>query len=146
MDLWECQISITSNIIPNKIRETKVHTSGHKLRPRTKAIYNAGLVNRVIFLPSRRMLDTASMLTSLIAMHFYTPFNTLTFTSLLCFWILNYLHLKLSLLIFIFWSWCPVKSIDLLRFLKSVEWLYTKDVTNSCVFVFLSGRTVSFLV
>lgn len=37
LDLGECQISITSNIIPNKIRETKVHNSEHKLRPHTKA-------------------------------------------------------------------------------------------------------------
>lgn len=40
-------------------------------------IHNAGLVNRVAFLPSMRdLLDTANLLTSLIAMHFYTPFNT----------------------------------------------------------------------
>lgn len=37
LDLGERQISITSNIIPNKMRETKVHTSGHKLRPHKKA-------------------------------------------------------------------------------------------------------------
>lgn len=51
------------------------------------AIYNAGLVNRVIFLPTMKdLLDTASLLTSLIAMHFYTPSNTASdFPSMLCF-------------------------------------------------------------
>lgn len=33
LDLVECQISISSNIIPSKIREIKVHISGHNLRP-----------------------------------------------------------------------------------------------------------------
>lgn len=34
LDLGECQVFITSNIIPNKIREIKVHTSGHKFTKR----------------------------------------------------------------------------------------------------------------
>lgn len=139
---WICENAkflLPAILLQIKSGKSKFTLQGINTQNNLMAIYNAGLVNRVVFLPSMKdLLDTASMLTSLIAMQCYTPFNTFQY----CLWLsplcllLNFelfaLEAVLCLLIFMFWSCCPVNDIDLLRFLKCVEWFYTKSVTNSC--------------
>lgn len=106
LDLGECQISITSNIIPNKIREIKVHISGHKLRPHKKAQSQSTMLAWWIeSFPGWRTCwaQLACLSVWLPCIFIHLSLLPLTFTSLLCFLILNYLHLKPY---FVYWSSC----------------------------------------
>lgn len=84
--------------------------------------------------------ETASILTGLMAtqdpmVQFYTPSNSafdFHFCAVLFHFELFALEAILCLLIFMFWWYCTGNDLDLLRFLKSVEWCYTKAESNFC--------------
>lgn len=85
-------------------------------------------------------LETASIPTGLMAtqdpmVQFYTPSNSafeFHFCAVLFHFELFALEAILCLLIFMFWWYCTGNDLDLLRFLKSVEWCYTKAESNFC--------------